>query len=199
MSGTLSQLRNWEMTVPRIWPTSLRIGEPSSTSPLFTQPAPTPEMAEVLHWIIGTAEREHVDVAPRGADGSTRGRNPVPQQHSPGSVQGRGPRESGSTPHERLRNSGHGEQRLSIHNRRMTWANTLIDRTSPRSHSCGQDIPGMWADGFSLTEAAFRRDRRPCGGKHCAGCRNPSRYPQCASHSRSAAVRGQFSQACHRW
>jgi hypothetical protein len=38
-----------------------------------------------------------------------------------------------------------------------------------RGHgSCGQDIPGMWADGVSLTGAGLRRHRQPCGGKHDA-------------------------------
>src|SRR5262249_26537481 len=36
--------------------------------PLFAQPAPTAEIAEVLDGKIGTTEREHVDVAPRGPD-----------------------------------------------------------------------------------------------------------------------------------
>src|SRR5262252_1961468 len=40
--------------------------------PLFTQPAPTAEMEKILHRKIGTADREHVDIAQRGADDAER-------------------------------------------------------------------------------------------------------------------------------
>src|SRR5437660_2272844 len=40
--------------------------------PLFAQPAPTAEMTEVLHRVVGPADGEHIDVAPRGANDAER-------------------------------------------------------------------------------------------------------------------------------